>query len=50
MQAYWCHRCERGFRIGEMPQAGIYRAPSEKNEKLEVHTLETAGLDNARAS
>ncbi len=50
MQAYWCHRCERGFRIGEMPQAGIYRAPSEKGGKLEVHTLETAVLENARAS
>ena len=49
-QAYWCHRCERGFRIGEMPQAGIYRASSEKGEVLEVHTLETAVLEGVLAS
>jgi len=53
MQAYWCHRCERGFRIGEMPQAGIYRAssvPGEKGETLEVHTLEAVLSDDVRAS
>ncbi|MBC7645518.1 MAG: hypothetical protein H7095_00185 [Pseudopedobacter sp.] len=47
MQAYWCHRCERGFRIGEMPPAGIYRA---SDAKLEVHTLKTLPQTDARAS
>lgn len=34
-QAYWCHRCEKGFRIGELPVDGVViLAPKQTNSNL----------------